>query len=173
MIVVAANMTKRPEVFQTLLAIGGLVVGLFVYIIDRRPDTVYFIPQWLSVSANVSPFFGFVGNFLPTFIHVFVFILLTAVILAPPGKLVIPICATWFTLDSLFEIAQIPVIAQWIARHVPAWFQAVPFLDNTAGYFTAGTFDVLDLFSIAAGTLCAYFILVMTYRIGPKNDERL
>lgn len=146
MIVVTANMTKRPEVLQTTFAISGLVLGLFVYLIDRHPETVYFIPQWLSLSTNVKPFFGFVGNFLPTFFHVFVFILLTTVVLAPAGKLVIPICTTWLTIDSLFEVAQLPAIAQWIARHVPAWFQAVPFLDNTANYFTAGTFDVLDLF---------------------------
>jgi hypothetical protein len=166
-------MAKRPEVLQATFAISGLVIGLFIYLLDRRADTVYFIPDWLSLTSNITPFFGYIGNYLPTFIHVYVFILLTAAVMAPPATRISLICVSWLTIDSLFEIAQMPVIAQWIAEHVPVWFQGVPFLTNTAAYFMAGTFDVLDLFSIAAGTLCAYSTVVISYRRGQKNDAQL
>ena len=166
-------MTKRPEVLQTTFAIAGLAVGLFVYLFDRSPDTIYFIPNWLSLTTNIKPFFGHIGNFLPTFIHVYVFILLTTAVMAPPSALVIPICATWLAVDSLFEIAQISVIARWIVEHVPGWFREVPFLENSANYFMAGTFDILDLCSIAAGTLCAYLTIVMSSRKGQRNDTQL
>jgi hypothetical protein len=69
---------------------------------------------------------------------------------------IIPICLAWFTLDCLFEVAQIDSSARWIAQHIPDWFSGVPFLENTASYFLFGTFDVLDLLSIAAGTVAAY-----------------
>ena len=166
-------MTRRPEVLQTTFAIGALVVGLLVYLLDRQSNTIYFMPDWLSLSTYFKPFFGLIGNYLPTFIHVYVLILLTAVIMVAPNALVIPICAAWFTIDSLLEVAQIPLIAQWISTHVPSWFGQVPFLDNTADYFMAGTFDMLDLCSVAAGTLCAYLTIVMSYRRGHKNDAHI
>ena len=162
-------MTKRPEVIQIIFAIGGLLIGLLVYLLDRQPDTVYFIPDWFSQTTHIEPFFGHIGNYLPTFLHVYVFILLTTAVLQPAPKHIIPVCAAWFTIDSLFEVGQIQVIAQWIAGHVPEWFQKIPFLENTASYFQSGTFDIIDILSIAAGTLCAYLTIVLSIRRGQKN----
>ena len=162
-------MSKRPEVVQLIFAIGGLLLGVLVYLLDREPNTVYFVPDWLTLGSKVKPIFGFIGNYLPTFIHVYVFILLTTAVMQLHERLVIPVCITWFTIDSIFEIAQLPGIAQWIAARVPAWFQGVPFLENTASYFIAGTFDILDIVSIAAGTVCAYFTVVISFRRAEKS----
>jgi hypothetical protein len=101
---------------------------------------------------------------LPTFVHVYAFILLTAILVTPARAYVIPICLLWFMIESLFELAQINVIAQWIVKYIPTWFNRIPFLENTSDYFLAGTFDILDIFSIAAGTLAAYLTIVISTR---------
>lgn len=147
-----------------IIAIGALAIGILVYVFDRQPEFVYFLPGWLSLNSMTGAFFGSIGNYLPTFIHVYAFILLTVVIAAPSISKLIPICLAWFTLDSLFEVAQLNSVAVWIGNHIPGWFDGIPFLDNTANYFLMGTFDALDLFSIVAGTLAAYLTIIFTSR---------
>ena len=159
-------MNNRSDALQLTTVVLALGIGVLVYLLDRQPDNVYFIPGWVSIAGSVNPIFGQIGNNLPTFIHVYAFILLTVIIMSPsPGK-VFWICVTWFSVDSLFELAQLTQIANWIAEHVPAWFIGIPFLENTAAYFLAGTFDILDIISIAMGTVTAY----LTIRYSNKRE---
>jgi len=157
----------QPSVkIQTAAAVTALLIGVFVYLLDRQSESVYFMTYWMSLGNTMNPFFGIVGNQLPTFIHVYAFILLTMAVASASRESVLIICLFWLILESLFELAQITVIAQWIANYTPEWFHGIPFLENTAAYFLAGTFDVLDLCSIAAGTLAAYLtIVISTQRI--------
>lgn len=154
----------QPVKIQTAAAVTALFIGVFVYSLDRQPESVYFMSSWMALGDNMNPFFGTIGEQLPTFVHVYAFILLTMAVVSPSRKYVLPICIFWLIIDSLFELAQITVIAHWIARHVPEWFHGIPFLENTTAYFLGGTFDVLDLCSIAAGTLAAYLTIVSTQR---------
>lgn len=149
-----------------LIATSFLLVGVLVYVLDRPTESTYLLPGWLSISSMTGGFFGVVGNQLPTFVHVYAFILLTAAGAVPAVSGITPVCLGWFALDSLLEIAQMEPIAHWIAMHTPDWFAGIPLLENTAGYFLAGTFDVLDLASIAAGTLAAY----LTFKLAVKHE---
>jgi hypothetical protein len=154
------------------MAIGALSVGVLFYALDRQHEHVYFLPKWIPSNNSPAGFIGSIGDYLPTFIHVYAFILLTVIVAAPPVTKLIPVCVAWFTLDGALEVAQMQPIAQWLARHTPDWFSGIPFFENTARYFLFGTFDVRDLLSIAAGTLGAY----MTVRIsqggsGLNNDK--
>lgn len=155
-------MSRRPVVLHLAVAIGVLVIGLLVYLFDRQPDSVYFIPKWIPQTFSLDPVFGQFGQHLPTFAHVFVFILLTITFVAQPLKRLALICLFWFTLDSLLEIAQITIIAQWVTAIVPAWFEGIPFLENIPSYFLLGTFDVLDLVSIALGAIAAYLTILIS-----------
>lgn len=149
-----------------ILGISALSVGVLVYVFDRQPEFVYFLPGWLSLNGQVGGQFGNIGNYLPTFLHVYAFILLTVVVAVPSITKLLPVCLAWFSLDALFEIAQIDTIAQWVATHTPAWFTGIPFLKNTANYFLMGTFDTIDLLSITAGTIAAYMtVSVLTRRV--------
>lgn len=146
------------------IAIGALCIGVLVYVFDRQPEFVYFLPGWLSLESQIGGLFGRIGNYLPTFIHVYAFILLTVIVTAPSITKLIAVCLAWFTLDSLFEVAQFNPIAHWIGSHTPAWFNGIPFLENTADYFLLGTFDVLDLIAIATGTFAAYLTIALMTR---------
>lgn len=138
-----------------VIAIGAMCVGVLVYVFDRPSEYIYFLPDGLSLNHQTGRMFGSIGNYLPTFLHVYTFILLTVIVAIPAGIKLIPICTVWFTLDSLFEVAQLNPIAQWIGSHLPTWFEGVPFLENVADYFLMGTFDAFDLISIVAGTVAA------------------
>ena len=144
---------------QVLSAVVLLALGLAVYLFDRPADRTYFVPDWWQPGVDNALLFGSLGGSLPSFAHVLFFILVSAAILAPCRFRIITICLMWFGLDSLFEMAQPDAIAVRIAEFVPAWFQDVVLLENTRAYLLTGTFDPLDMLSIAAGSLAAYLML--------------
>ena len=146
------------------MAVLAMVLGVVVYLLDRQADLVYFMSDWMALGDGQNSAFGLLGQHLPTFVHVYSFILLTMALVVPEdryNKLLLPVCLGWIVVDSLFEIAQLDSIAHSIAGWVPGWFANVPFLENTANYFIVGTFDTLDLLSIGLGTLAAYATIHM------------
>ena len=158
---------------QTAIAVTALLIGVFVYLLDRQSESVYFMTCWMSLGNTMNPFFGTIGEQLPTFVHVYAFILLTMAVVSPSREYVLPVCLFWLIIDSLFELAQITVIAQWTTGYVSEWFHGIPFLENTAAYFLGGTFDVLDLCSIAAGTLAAYMTIVISTQRNANNVHNI
>jgi len=141
-----------------LIAIGTLAVGALVYMLDRPAETAYLLPRALSFARAPHPAFALLGGSLPEFIHVYGFILLTAAVSSSPVRLV-PICAFWWAVDSLFEIGQHPAIAPVIAAALPNWFRGIPVLDHVANYFLRGTFDPADLVAIVLGTVAAFLTI--------------
>ena len=158
------NRVPQPVFRQAAPALIALFIGVGVYLLDRQPESAYFMAHWMILGDSAQPFFGDLGNHLPTFVHVYAFILLTAVVVAPSRAFAIAICIFWLVIDSVFELAQIRFIAQGVANLAPEWFRAIPFLENTSDYFLAGTFDVLDLYSIAAGSVAAYMTIIISAR---------
>jgi hypothetical protein len=165
-IVEKVNVAEKGDTVPALKQIGfatiALAIGSAVYLFDRQPETVYFISTATSLPDGSSVVFGAIGNYLPTFVHVYAFILLTAALLAPGGAHAGFVCVFWALVDSVFELAQIDSVAARIAGIVPEWFAGIPLLENIPHYFLAGTFDVLDLVSIFAGTIAAYLTIVMS-----------
>ena len=159
-------MLRQIEIFT--LGFSALSVGVLIYVFDRQPEFIYFLPGWLSLNSQPGGLFGNIGYYLPTFLHVYAFILLTAVVAVPSITKLFPVCLAWFTLDTLFEVAQLDTIAQWLAIHTPAWFAGIPFLENSTSYFLLGTFDAIDLLSIAAGTVAAYITVSVLTRRGSQ-----
>ena len=163
----------RSKIKQAAPASIALLVGVFVYLLDRQADSVYFMAHWMVWGENSRPFFGAIGNHLPTFVHVYAFILLTTIFVKQSRVYALPICLFWFLTDSLFEVAQITTFAQWIAQHIPYWFHKIPFLENTTHYFLSGTFDILDILSITAGTLAAYLTIIISTQRTANNVSNI
>jgi len=165
-----AGKAHRPEIIVLVVAILVFLIGVLVYSIDRSPAQVYFLSDWMSLGNANGSVFGALGSHLPTFIHVFSFILLTMAIVVPRAfyrQYLLPVCIGWLVFDSACEIAQLDFIGSKIAAWTPGWFEHVPFLENVASYFKAGTFDVLDLISIVLGAFSAY----LTMRLIIKRSE--
>ena len=155
---------SKPVASQLTAAIIALSVGAAVYLFDRQVDHVYLMAPWMTLGDHSSSIFGALGNCLPAFTHVYVFILLTAALAAPTLRSALVICLFWSVIDIAFELGQLTVVARQISALIPAWFGAVPVLENTSRYFLSGTFDVLDVISIAAGALAAYLTILFSLR---------
>lgn len=147
---------SASELKALLLATLFLVAGIVVYVLDRGA-AVYFLAAWPFGPATPS-IFGPLGNHLPTFLHPPVFILITAAILRPWPRTLPAICAAWFTIECLFELGQMTPFDTRIAAAMSPWLDSAPIVQITADYFTRGTFDPLDILSIAIGTVVAYLL---------------
>lgn len=165
-------MKTRSQIYPFLLAVAFLTFGLAVYLFDRPVDRIYFVPDGWQLSAGNDLLFGSIGAHLPSFVHVIVFILITGVLLAPWRFRIVSICMLWFGIESLFELAQLDVIAVRIAAIIPNWFEGKIFLENTAAYFLNGTFDLLDIVSIALGSVVAYLVLQASRVQGEGYDGK-
>jgi hypothetical protein len=148
---------------QILIGIAVLFFGTLVYLTDRPPDQTYFvysIPFNISLHNTTLNLFGSIGNSLPTFIHVFSFILITAGFIACNKRGYFIICLNWALVDCAFELGQ--KFKSLSLKIIPNWFAGIPFLENSEKYFVHGTFDFKDLAAIAIGSIIAYFILLIT-----------
>ena len=147
-----------------LIGIAALVFGAVIYFIDRRPDQIYFI--YKSCIKNTffnatSSTFGWMGWSLPSFIHVYAFILITIAVLDLSHRHSIVCCVAWLTTECLFEIAQVDRISNLIERYSPNWINGIPYVENTVNYFVMGTFDLFDLLLLALGTVAAYLTILL------------
>jgi hypothetical protein len=138
-----------------------LGIGVAVYLYARGGD-VYFVPQWIASGFSPRPLFGPLGGSLPSFLHVFAFILLTAAVLRPGPRLGGAICMTWVVVDGLFEIGQLEGVRGPLVAWLPEWFSDLWLLNRLAPYFQFGTFDILDLALIVTGGIAAYLYVVWT-----------
>lgn len=141
---------------QGILGLAVLLLGTAVYVLDRPWEQTIFVPAGLS-QFNLTPAaFGLVGQSLPTFAHVFAFSLLTAALVSGERRAAIVICSGWFVVDAGFEFGQYPTIAAELLQVIPTWFEKLPGVRWTDDFFRHGTFDHLDLLSIALGAATAY-----------------
>ncbi len=147
---------------------GALLLGTLVYLVDRPPEQGFLFH--LSLYPLIPALFGSLGRSLPTFTHVFAFSLLTVVLLRPSKKVSAVVCLGWFLLDAVFEVGQHPDVAQWITTLIPSWFEYIPILEQTEGYFVYGTFDPVDMLSIALGAMAAYLVIQKT-QYAEVSDE--
>jgi hypothetical protein len=148
---------------QILIGVIALFVGVLVYLIDRPPDTAYFLAGWardISLHDTFPNMFGPVGKSLPAFAHVFSFILITAGILGSHRRGYLYICLFWLFIDGAFELGQ--KYSSLPLKVIPGWFEGIPVLENTANFFRSGTYDSIDLIAIVTGAILAYILLLIT-----------
>lgn len=148
---------------QILIGLSALLLGTLIYLTDRSPDQTYFVyksPVKISLHDTLPNLFGIIGNSLPSFVHVFSFILITAGIISSEKKGYIFVCASWFLIDFIFELGQ--RYNSLVLKIIPDWFSGILFLENTKSYFSRGTFDVIDLVAVLIGSITGYFILINT-----------
>ena len=146
------------------VATGLLLMGGIVYLVFRSGSTVYFLAGIIPEAVNYSISTGTISNSIPSFFHVYAFILLTAVVLNPTRTGVILICLGWMGVELFFEVGQHPLFAQHLTGWVPAWFANFPYLEVANTYFVSGTFDPVDVLFIIIGTAAALLTLYKVQR---------
>ena len=150
---------------QLLSGIFLLVLGSLVYVIDRSPDQVYFT-RYLGIHLKLLDsdprILGSIGLRLPAFFHVLSFSLITGAFFSASKKRYLIVCLGWLLVNCCFELGQ--KYKSIALKLTPAFFEKIPFLENTRAYFLKGTFDIYDLAAFVLGALAAYGLLLITGR---------
>jgi hypothetical protein len=149
--------------FQILTGAIILCIGILVYLVDRPPEQTLFMdksPVNISLYHILPNLFGRIGNCLPSFTHVFSFILITAGLIASKKRDFILICSFWFLIELFFELGQ--KFSTLFIKLIPDWFASIAFFENIGDYFVRGTFSFEDMAAITTGTITAYFLLMIT-----------
>lgn len=134
-------------------------MGVLVCLVYPSGSTVYFLAGIVPETVNYSISTGYILNSIPSFFHIYAFILLTAIVLNPSRTGLVCLCPGWMGVELFFEIGQHPFFANHLAEAVPAWFIGFPFLEVVNSYFLNGTFDPVDVLFILFGTAAAFLTL--------------
>lgn len=151
---------NKGNIIRIALGLGALFLGSLEYIIGRPADASH-IGRIISELAGNFLFridiFGFLGGFLPDFIHPFSFALLTMA-LFPTGDRKVRgiICLFWLSIDILFEIGQF--FNKQIAELMTKLFSPNAITNIFTNYFAKGTYDHLDILAICFGITAAFII---------------
>ncbi len=138
-------------------ALLALFAGFFLYLLTRDPPTVSLfrllpLPTWPGEHLHC-----WLCGVLPSLLHVYAFILLSALILQPQTrKQVFVLCLFWSGIETLFELGQIDAVAVLLQHTLPLDIEHNALLSVTRDYFLFGTFDPLDLLFVGLGALAAY-----------------
>jgi hypothetical protein len=142
-----------------LVVLGGaaLAAGMLVYIGDREAGRTMLLPSMAALHGG--PFFGPLGQWLPSLAHVLAFSLFSAALLARQPAWERGACAFWFVVNAAFEIGQHPQVRGPLVDALEHAFGPGAFARALENYFTRGTFDVGDLVAAAIGATLAAGIL--------------
>ncbi|MBA1445689.1 MAG: hypothetical protein M3H12_16645 [Chromatiales bacterium] len=149
---------RSGRILSTVV-LGLLLLGGLVYLLCRNSSSVYFLASLFPEPIAYSMSAAAVCSAVPSFIHIYAFILLTAVVLNPSRAGLALICLGWMATELFFEFGQHPFFAQRLTEKIPAWFEDFPFLEVADTYFLTGTFDPLDVLFLFFGTAAALLTL--------------
>ncbi|MCW9013687.1 MAG: hypothetical protein OQL06_07875 [Gammaproteobacteria bacterium] len=94
---------------------------------------------------------------IPSFLHIYAFILLSTAVISANIITLRLICIFWLVVELLFEIGQQPSMTDSIIDILPDWFNHA-----IANYFIYGHFDMLDVSALILGVIAAYFTVVIS-----------
>ena len=156
----------KAETFQLIVALTALLVGVLLYLTTRNHQQIFFINYFPDIS--ILPQFPSTGitYSIPSFLHIYAFILLTTAFISVQLHSVRLICVFWLVIEILFEIGQHPLLAAPVAGIFPDWFNHYSSLQAVPNYFVNGRFDFLDITFLLLGALAAYLTVKKTNREG-------
>ena len=160
---------QKVELLWFMLGVMALMFGTLVYITERNPDDIYFLSRSFSLFHAKLEIFGRHGDYLPTLLHSFALILMTATAIGKHKVSAITVTLFWMLIEISFELAQTQFMSNWILSNIPHWFEHLPVLENTYSYFTYGSFNAMDLAAILIGSVAAYLLIKLTKR-SDNND---
>ncbi|MBF0389568.1 MAG: hypothetical protein HQK71_05620 [Desulfamplus sp.] len=140
----------------------GLLIGAFIYLTDRSPESTYFVSRHLysvgeALHTTLPDCFGIFDKNMPSFLHTFSFTLITGYFIGESKGGSLFAATLWFAINCLFELGQ--YFDKFATQLIPDWLNRFSVLEALDGYFIAGTFDFLDIVAIFLGALVGYLIL--------------
>ena len=150
----------HAELFQVVIALTVLLLGILVYVTTRSSEQVFFLQYLPEMDINIPFQMSGIIYSLPSFLHIYVFILLTTAVTSKQINYIRYVCFFWLVVEVLFEFGQQHDIAIVLANHIPEWFHHYIWLETIPVYFLHGTFDPMDILSLILGMCFAYVTVV-------------
>jgi len=142
-------MNRRFDYGLIAFAMIALLAGLAYYWAIRPAGSTVFLSLLPAFAPEYSStLFTRWSGWLPTFIHVFAFALLTYLALGRRHALFA--CLLWGVINALFEFGQA------LPAETVEW---MPELFNLRTYFSHGIFDPLDLVACVTGAWAAWALI--------------
>lgn len=159
---------KAPTRSLWLLAALSLGAGAAVYA-WLRPRQAWLLPaDWHAPidSLWLAPLTGS----LPTLLHAFAFVVLTAAVVRPARpRHVLGLGISWLAIETWFECLQHPAAAV----DAGVVLLALPFGEGLARFARSGTFDPADIIGAAVGVLLGVAVVLRALSLLERgNGER-
>lgn len=151
-----------------ILAGLALLLGTFMYMVARPAGVAWLLPAPLNFGTLFD--IGIAGHGLPTLLHAYAFLLLSAAVLRPRRPGLYTLCAGGFALEALFELGQHPAVARLLEATLPAGADHAPLLGRLLRYFQHGVFDPLDLACAFLGVAAAGITVSLITQPGRSRD---
>ena len=133
------------EIIQAAIAIAALTGGFLLYQTTRISDQVLLFQYLPQLTSNSNIYADGIIYSIPSFLHVYAFILLTAVLFEDKHKAIIYSCLFWLLVELFFELGQHPLFAQNIAHTFSEFFNHSEWSLLVGNYFLNGRFDSVDI----------------------------
>ena len=164
---------ESTKINKTQLVLGCLflLAGTIEYLVSRPIGSAYFLAKFPALQSffhQAPNVYGKLGVVAPEFFHALGFCLISMAFFST-RKAKISICILWFSIDSVFELAQ--KYGTHLAGYIPKWFESVPILENLRDYLVNGTFDSYDLLAIGLGSLTAFLIGQLLHKEGGSDGR--
>jgi hypothetical protein len=148
----------------TALALLALTVGGFVYLLDRPAGSAQLIPAMLQLVTEDRGVFGAAGSWLPSLVHIYAFILLTAAVTRPARDSLLLICMGWLSIEAFFELIQHPLFVEFLFGGLGGGLVHIPGTAILRGYAASGVFDPLDMGALGLGAVAAYLTAHLAWK---------
>lgn len=147
----SAEFHYKPRLF--LFGTAWFLLGVLVYLAARPRTTSSFFPEAASIAAFLPHWLRSLLGPVPTFVHVIAFSMMSAALVGRTYKKQLALCAGWAGIEIVFEVAQHPLIRNWLLRTDS--LSSMPFISK----YLAGTFDYADILAAIVGaSLTALFL---------------
>lgn len=148
------------------LALLALIVGGAVYLLDRPAGSAQLVPAIFELGCEGRTVFAGAGSWLPSLVHIYAFILLTAAVIRPSQRSLLLICLAWVSIEACFELIQHPLLIELLTGRMGDRLVRVPGSEMLRDYAASGVFDPLDLGALGIGAVAAY----LTVRLAWKRE---
>ena len=155
----ALHRPRSSTVMPAVVALLALGAGLLIYLAERDPAHVWLMPAGWSIASLHGLLPAVVSNSGPSFLHAYSFSVLTGLCLQPRRSTRAIACASWFAIDTLFEIGQHPAVGRAISAGWSRWFEWTAGPASLPLFFPQGTFDAGDCLAASVGAAAAFATL--------------
>lgn len=143
--------------FRFLVIILALLVGFYIYVLTREPinsliESFQFYFMDFIIIDN-SALYGA----LPSFSHILIFVLLTSFFILSSRVNNLLNVLSWSVINIFFEVLQGSGFAGGAIKSI--FINSDYCFGVCKGYFTQGTFDILDIGAVLFGGVTAYIVL--------------